>query len=350
MAIESKALFDTIVKSFMNASQILPTLLATVVTCSAEQKTIDDFAPHFSTNAQIVWKAPTSSLPKNLWVYKILPNLFTAPVISNAIVLASFQSKGFPQPSTNQIILWDHAREVDDPLAGSFSIYPAAGQISFNMKNHQLGSPKGIPSDEVISKRAWDCALLLGLNRAQLLEGKFDSSHCMYNENGGLANAGDVSGREVSLDRTIDGVDFMGPSEGFSIEFGSQGMIRSFELNWPNIERFVNLQTFTPAQIISFIRANQTIVVPEKNEESYFQRIKSLSQTKIFTITKITLHYGEGLFGEIPKENDNAMPKYITPFAELQAVADFGKSNATVRLVAPIILFHESQKLENKAK
>jgi hypothetical protein len=56
----------------------------------------------------------------------------------------------------------------------------------------------------------------------------------------------------------------MGPSEGFSIEFGSQGMIRSFELNWPNIERFVNLQTFTPAQIISFIRANQTIVVPEK--------------------------------------------------------------------------------------
>ncbi len=332
----------------MKTLPILVAILAAALTSSAAPIAIEDISPHLSTNAQIIWKAPTSTLPKNLWVYKILPNSFTAPVISNAVVLASFQSKGFPQPSTNQIILWDHNRKGDDPLAGAFCILPDAEVIQFTMRNHAAGSSEAIPSDEMIAKRAWDCVAQLGIDRAQLSQGGIQNNGCEYDGKGGLATNDYVCGRAITLVRKIDGVDFQAESEGFSIEFGSHGTIRSFGLHWPNLERFDNRQTVSPKQIIRFIRANKTPVFPNENEETFFQRVKSLSQAKTFTITKITLYYGEGIFGETPKENET--PKYVTPYAELQAVADLGNSNLTVRLAAPIILSDVNQILGHKAK
>jgi hypothetical protein len=75
--------------------------------------------------------------------------------------------------------------------------------------------------------------------------------------------------------------------------------------------------------------------MPDIDEEDYFARLKKLAGAKKLTITKITPCYGAGVFGEVPT---NDVPcKFVTPFAELEAVADFGSSNASVRLVSPII-------------
>jgi hypothetical protein len=75
--------------------------------------------------------------------------------------------------------------------------------------------------------------------------------------------------------------------------------------------------------------------MPNGDEENYFDRLKTLASAKKLTITKITPYYGEGMFGDVPT---NDVPcKYATPFAELEAVADFGNSNATVRLLSPIL-------------
>jgi len=52
------------------------------------------------------------------------------------------------------------------------------------------------------------------------------------------------------------------------------------------------------------------------------------------------------VFGEVPT---NDVPcKFVTPFAELEAVADFGNSNATVRLLSPIIASEVSRLLKSK--
>ena len=319
----------------MKTSALLTVVLAVVFPVSAGPIAIEDISPHLSTNCQIIWKAPVNSVPKSLWVYKILPSTFTASMISNAVVLASFQSKGFPQPSTNQIILWDHMREGDDPLAGSFCILPDVGTIQFEMRNHASGSSEAIPNDDTIMKRAWICVIQLGIDHAQLSQGRIQNSECEYDGKGRIATNGYVCGRAITLVRKIDGVDFQADSEGFSIEFGSHGVIRSFGLVWPNLERSESRQTFSPEQIINSIRANKSPVFPNENEETFFQRVKSLSQAKTFTITKITPIYGDWTFGEAPKENET--PKFATPYAELQAVADFGNSNMVVRLAAPII-------------
>ena len=135
---------------FVKTLLIFAAILATASISSATPTSIEDISPHLSTNAQIIWKAPTNGVPKSLWVYKIFPNTFTESVISNAVVLALFQSKGIPRPSTNQITLWDHNRvDGDDPTAGWFCILPDVGMIEFSVRNHVAGSPEAIPSELV---------------------------------------------------------------------------------------------------------------------------------------------------------------------------------------------------------
>ena len=140
--------------------------------------------------------------------------------------------------------------------------------------------------------------------------------------------------------RQLDGISFTdigdnGANGGFWIEFGSHEQIRAFSLVWPDLKRDKFQQIASPEQIIACIRAQKTIVIPNANEEKYFERIKDLANAKTFTITKITPNYTEGFMGEAP--TNDAPPEFITPFADLEAVANFGNSNATVRLVSQIV-------------
>jgi hypothetical protein len=43
-----------------------------------------------STNSEILWTAPTNGLPRALWIYKIIPEAFSAAMVSNAMKIGSF--------------------------------------------------------------------------------------------------------------------------------------------------------------------------------------------------------------------------------------------------------------------
>ena len=45
---------------------------------------------------------------------------------------------------------------------------------------------------------------------------------------------------------------------------------------------------------------------------------------------------------------DNEPSRFVTPIAELEVIADFGNSNATVRLLSPIISSEVSRLLKAK--
>ena len=141
------------------------------------------------------------------------------------------------------------------------------------------------------------------------------------------------------MSRKLDGIGFFGEAnditEGFSIEFGSHGQIRSFELVWPNLKPDQNNRTASRDEIIRCIRQQRILIFPDSDELNYFERVKGLASARTFTITKITSYYGEGVFGETPTNDSPA--EFIAPFAELEAIADFGNSNATVRLLTPIL-------------
>jgi len=323
----------------MKVFAFITAIFTTASACFADfTNSPENFSPHFSTNTEIIWQA-TNRLPESLWIYKRLPpHPFSATVISNAVVLASLQSKGFPKPSTNDFyILEDKGPNYPSLIPEIFCISPKSATISYWLP-HPDNNLLGIPADEVLVRRAWAYARELGVDPAQVAF-KTLTSHFNQDENyNDLTNQ--LCGRGVFLSRQLDGISFTdigdnGANGGFWIEFGSHEQIRAFSLVWPDLKRDKFKQTASPQQIIACIRAHKIIVIPNYNEEKYFERVRTLANAKKFTITKITPNYTEGVMGEVP--TNDAPPEFITPFADLEAVADFGNSNATVRLVSPIV-------------
>ncbi len=297
---------------------------------------LERFSPHFSTNTEILWQAPTNHLPRRFWVYKRLPpRPFSASVISNAVILASLQDKGFPKPSTNAFFIWS----APNPCGMGFSVFsilPASTTISFSSPNQNL-STNNIPDAETVTKRAFECAAQLGLDRAYMVPKNVCSSSNAVGCDQTLTSG--ICGRGIFLSRKLDGVSFWGDAnngaDGFSIEFGSRGQIRSFALVWPNLEPEQKWLTASPEEIIHSIREHQVVVLPNDDEVNYFARLRTLASAKKFTITKFTPYYGEGVLGETP--TNDVPPEFVTPIAELEAVADFGKSNTIVRLISPVL-------------
>jgi hypothetical protein len=337
----------------MKVFVILTLGLAVVFSTSAAVPTLAELSSHLFTNAAIVWQAPTNRLPKSFWVYqRHLPRVFSATVISNAIVLGSLQSKGFPPPSTNETCI---VAEPPCPCGNvcNFFINPNDATMSFESPSYKDGSPEGIPSDEAIAKRAWEYAPELGLDPAHLTQKTF-YTHLYNVDQTGKEVTNFICGRGIFLSRQLNGVTFFSAdnegsaAEGLSIEFGGYGQIRSFSFRWSNVERYESQQTASPQQIIHCIKAHKTIVLPNGHEKDYFARLKTLANAKKFTITKITPYYGEWVFGEIPNYDEPC--KFVTPFAELETVADFGSSNATVRLLTPIISSEVIRLLQSKTR
>jgi hypothetical protein len=291
---------------------------------------LEDISPHFSTNVQIIWQAPTNHLPKSIWIYKKLPRVFSATTISNAMILATFQDKRFPKPSTNQIIIWDD-RTNGEPQPPYFRITPDIGEMSYSLGDRAPDSPQEIFKDEAAVERAWDRLAKLGIDRSQLVKTNV-ASYGVYG---------------VFLPRQIDGIQVYDESEGFSFQqYGSHGKIRYFSVTLPTLQREQNSPTASVQQIIACIRAFKTPSPPNGEEYDYFGRIKNLAKATKLTITKITPYYGEGVYGETPTNNEPS--RFVTPIAELEAVADFGNSNATVRLLSPIISSEVNRLLKAK--
>jgi hypothetical protein len=333
---------------------ILAILAAASSAAASSTNNLENFSPHLPGNTPIIWQVATGNLPQNFRVYqRLLPRRFSAVIISNAMVLASLQSKGFPQSSTNDFYIWeDKVADYPGPLASIFSIIPGDASIFHAIPNFTSGSEKDIPSDEEIVKRSKESAFQLGLNPAKLIQNRIYTFSSNTDSNGDETITR-ICGRGIFLSRKIDGFGFFSAdndgagAEGFSIEFGSHGQIRAFSLCWPDLEPDAIQQTASPVQLMDCIRAHKIIVLPEENELNYFSRVKNLAKARKFTITKITPYYYDyqGVFGSLPTENKPA--RFIFPMAELEAVADFGTSNVTVRFISPILASEITKLLAN---
>lgn len=284
---------------------------------AAEPITLEEISPHFSTNTPILWQAPMDHLPKNIWTYKIVPRVFSAATISNAVILAGFQDKGFPKPSTNRIIIWaDHSEH--ETMPPYFSVLPDLGQISFTLGDRTPEGKQEIFKTEAV-ERGWKCLLQLGVDRDQFLK----------------TNAANHGTGGVFLPRIIDGIPVQNEDQGFQLGLGRDGRIFGFYLLWPDLERDQNCQIVSPQELIACIRAFKTPSLPVGGEADYFGRIKNLAKAKKVTITKITPYYGAGVYGQAPINNEPI--KIVTPIAELEVVADFGSSHTTFKLLSPML-------------
>ena len=231
-----------------------------------------------------------------------------------------------------------------------FSITPKSGTISY-YRPHPDTNLLEIPAGDVVKRLARTHEDQLGIDLGQVASARL-APHFNKDENYNDITS-QICGRSVFLPRLLDGICFADTSDdggngGFWIEFGSHGQIEGFSIVWPSLERYEQSQTASPQQIVACIRAFKTMTPPIGQETNYFARIKSFAKAKALIITKIIPYYGEWVYGEMPTE-DVPSP-IIAPFAELQAVADFGNSNTPVRLFSPILSSQATQILIDKTK
>ncbi len=289
------------------------------------------------TNTVIIWQAPTNHLLPDYMVYRrSVPRIFSRTIISNAIVLASFQDKGFPDPSTNTTCIVADPCNCSCAQACNFCITPADASINFFSPVVQ-NTTNYLPDSKTVADLAKKDALKLGVDLSQITV-KPETLHFNTDTNDNLMT-NQLIGRSIFFCRNLNGIDYFSSfgtvdgSEGFGIEFGSYGLIRSFTYNWSEVKPSQRQRTATLQQITTCIQAHNTIVMPESENADYFSRLRALAHAKKLTITKITPFYGDYVFGA----TNNESSQFAIPFAELQCIADFGTSNAPVRLISPIL-------------
>jgi hypothetical protein len=314
---------------------------------AAAPPTWQELSARLFTNGPIVWQAPTDKLPKSFWIYqRKLPRIFSATVITNAVVLGSLQSRGFPRPSTNDFFIWEQEPpNWPGPIPALLNIQPGDACLSFSMAHSGPISEKESPNNNTLVESALKHAVQLGLDPARLPPGKIYTRWCDDDQ-----AAHQVCGRGIFFARRLDGVSFFSAAddgegaEGFSMDFGEHGKIQAFSVRWSALVRYKNEPTASLNEITRCLRAHKTLVLPSPDEENYFARLKNLANANKLTINKITPYYGEGVFGEVPTNDVPA--QFATPFAELEAVADFGNSNTPVRLLVPIIVSEANRLLK----
>jgi hypothetical protein len=273
---------------------------------------IEDISPHLPSNALVVWQAATNHLPLSFWTYEKASQKFSAAAVSNALALGGFQLKPFPKSLAKPITIWD--KEIEgDPRPDYLLVSPEFG-ITCRRQRHPVG--KG--DTNALVERTWQYAQRLGIDKSLLAQKE--------NSEGGWT---------VSLCRKIDGIPFWDATQGFSVQYGAHGEILSFVLMWPELQRQRQEDVASPDSIINCIHASKTPVIPKEDEPDYFARIKTLATVKKLTISRITPYYVEGRYGE--QTNDREPMKFVEPVTALDVVADWGNSNATFQLFAPLL-------------
>jgi hypothetical protein len=289
------------------------------------------------TNAKIIWQVPSNSLPQKLWVYRrLLPQVFSGSILSNAVVLASLEKRGIPSPSKDDFFITkQEPPNWPAPIPTLLFVSPKDASLNFTAEKFTPISPNAVPSDEAVTSLARAYAPRLGLNPTELKQGRV-YLHFGDEE----TNADKVFGKGINFPRQLDGIGFFSASdtgdvaEGFSMEFGRHGKIQAFSLRWSDVRRNKNENVFTEDQMADCIRAHKMIVLPNFTPDDFI-RLKSLAETKTLVIKKITLYYNLGMIPNFSEDNTPA--KWAIPFVELEGFADVQGGNLAVKILCPIV-------------
>ena len=311
----------------MKAITFLMAFLA-VAFSSAAAPPLETFCPHFPTNAQIVWEA-TNDLPHGLWIYKVMPEAFSAAAISNALRICHFQTKDLskgehPVFKDPHLIYYFNANESN--LRQFLYIAPTLGGMDYNSQWDYKIPIEDVPSSDKAEALARDILFQLGIDRSSLADKAqkgYDDTSTRYDRQHNQITPTQVIRRGVAFARRIDGIP-LSDSRCFLIHFGIHSRIEDFSLLWRNIQRYESRQVLTTEQIIETIKSGKA-VLPEQ-----FGDLTDKNTTRKLAITKITPRYYNGVGKEALD--------FIYPYADLEMTAETGNTNTTTFFLSCPIL------------
>jgi hypothetical protein len=129
------------------------------------------------------------------------------------------------------------------------------------------------------------------------------------------------------------------------MEFGEHDKIQAFSVRWSDVEHYKNESLASLDEMTRCIREHKAIVLPNFKEDD-FARLRKLATATKLTVTEIMPFYGEGMFGSAPA--NDVPPEFVTPFAELEAMAELNNTNISIRLLCPILADEAKRLLETK--
>jgi hypothetical protein len=294
----------------------------------AESIRLEGQAFHPFTNAEIVWSA-TNVFPRGLWIYKVMPEAFSAVVVSNAMAIGHFQTKDLaktdhPQFQDKYLIYFQNRNEFSRPRF--LSIAPTLGAMKYVSQADSTAPIVGVPTSDEAETLARDVLFQLGIDRSLLVERVrkgYDETSTPIDRQGHTLGTPQAVSRGVSFERRIDGIP-LSENWCFLIHFGRQGKIEDFSLKWRNIVPFESHSVLSPAQIIQMIKSGQAVL------PSQFFNTGGLDRKKRFTIVKAMPRYYNG--------NGREFLDFMFPYVEMEIMAEMDGADATTFVIQCPIL------------
>jgi hypothetical protein len=265
-----------------------------------------------ATNVEIVWTASVTNVPRNLWVYKVVPANFSMVVVSNLLTLSHLESKNLTKrdysPAPDKDLVHFEIQNQNKRRLHSLDIAPNLGWINYEDNSSDYRKLQPAPSEEQVIDLAFDILFLSGIDRSQVLRKPKNFTVT-------TVQAGNdpevVSERSVFLVRRIDGINERGFC--FTADYASENnepKLKSFDLNWRNLTPYEARQVATTNEMADFIRNGMARIPIIDFDTESIKHAKKLTLTTFFP-----LYYNQ--FGFKPVE-------YEFPYAAMDIIADLG--------------------------
>jgi hypothetical protein len=322
----------------IKVSALIGAIILSILNSPAESFRLEGEFFQPPTNFPIVWKA-TNAMPSGLWIYKVMPEAFSAAVVSNAMRIGHFEMKDVSKTSEAQSPLKDkhliycyNRNEFGKPRF--LYIAPTVGAMEYGSQRDYKATVESVPTSEETERLARDVLFQLGIDRSLLAEkvrnGYDEISTKIDPKTHQLSGTPQVVMRGISFERRIDGVP-LSSSWCFLIHFRSHGTIEDFTLHWRNFLPSESHRTLTPAEIIEMIKSGQSVFPSQAGASK-----QEVSEAKMLTVVKVTPRYFNG--------SGKEWIDFLYPYADLEIAANVDADTVTFHLNCPI-LFYESRKV-----
>lgn len=286
---------------------------------------------YHETNINIIWNAPTNSLPRNLWVYRVVPAQFPAAVISNLTAIGGFtksDKRSVPNnPHTLSFVSPDGKRTL--------WIAPDLGYYSYtDSAADDMNRPEGVPDKKGAFELATNLLSKLDIDFSQLAK-KDNSSDLrsytthaqalLYKGFNQAAYATNMHMRGIYFIRSINGADFIGTGGrgGCMIEYGHDAKISRITTSWRKLKKYKLDSVATPGMLLKRIEAGNAVYSIASEDEFDWRSVRKI------TINQVHPLY----FGQVYSEPQ----KVVYPLAQIDAVADLGTTNRDIQFYCPIL-------------
>jgi hypothetical protein len=164
-----------------------------------------------------------------------------------------------------------------------FGIRPSYANLYYEMPGYTSGkAANDIPSDRTIAALAWEYARKIGLDTNELSLKNF-YTHFRNADEDHPTETNVILGRGVFLSRQLDGIKFFSGdeqgdgAEGFIIEFGNGGKIRTFSLCWSEVKRSERELTVGPSEGSTNLDVQQRLISTRLAKTGRIPNIKKVT-------------------------------------------------------------------------